>query len=344
MSAPSSTRISVLLAALALTGAVAASGCQKQEQATPPTAPAGVDAGAAAAPTGEAATGVAPAGPAPGTDAPEEFKTRYRQPVVYLDGVAIGVLQYGELPPRVMPAWQILADGRKARRWKIADIIEDFGADLSKVKAVHLHGGRTRTVRIDGDELRRMRDRLLISFSRSTSGKARFHWPGADFKATDSIDIIQVVAVYQDKPPPTLNKETRDLELNGQVLDGPAYVEVEIRGGTRVYLDGRLSAVIKRNSLDPTTIPPGPGGKPGNGWPLLPMLKDLGATSLDTAKSVDLVLDEVFVGRYPAKILKDAKFKPVVDSAGSIVITPPGKTASALLFYAKKRPPDHSKR
>jgi hypothetical protein len=205
-----------------------------------------------------------------------------------------------------------------------------LGVDLGKIQSLHLVGGRDRVAIVSGKELREHGASLLFSFTQSTTGKARLHVkPG--IVISDSIDKIQNVLLYQERPAPIWNAQKLELELDGHSVEGVPYAAGELRGGTRLYLDGRLLGLIKRNRLPPLE-------PKETAYPLLKVILGLGLP-LSTAKTVDLIDDDRQVARIPFGELAGATFSVVEKSGGQIAIEPRGLTATALLFYEKAAPP-----
>lgn len=237
-----------VLTALATAGAFACACRRAPEKAPPP-----VDAGGS--------TLAQERGPAEDGDAKEEARPS-RDPIVYVDGVARGVLAYLELPRSLPTAWRTLKSGRVVRRFRIGDLLESLGAPLGSVKQVHLYGGRDRISIIDGAELARMADDLLFSFTQSDRGKPRIHYPDQRMNAGSRIDLVTDVAVYvQREPPRSEGKYQRLTAGDGRVIEGIPYSGGERPGGTRIYVDGALRTFIKRRTL---AAPAGEDGGSGD--------------------------------------------------------------------------------
>src|SRR5688572_385330 len=65
--------------------------------------------------------------PQPGDDSgdTETKKRRFPEPMVYLDGEAIGALKFLELPVKLAPRWvKVAEDYPAARRFSVADYLE----------------------------------------------------------------------------------------------------------------------------------------------------------------------------------------------------------------------------
>jgi hypothetical protein len=165
---------------------------------------------------------------------------------VYVDGRYAGALRFQELPAALETTWFTMQDGRKARRYTIADYLGAIGVELGEVRALHLHGGRARVTLIDGDELRRTASRLHISFTKGDGGDPQFRYPGVDLRTNTAVDKISAMAVYVDKTPPV--RQNGQLVLDGQVLTGLAH-GAEAPKGTRVYLDGRFVGAVRHGDL-----------------------------------------------------------------------------------------------
>jgi hypothetical protein len=134
-----------------------------------------------------------------------ESKRRFGEAVTYIDGKAVGVVKYTEIPveltrkPRLMPP--------DFPVFPLAEYLERVGADLAKIKQVHLYGGRRVSV-IDGKELLKARERLVFAFSQGEDGgKPRMEWPSPGVKTNTRIDTLTAIAVYEEKEPPTLHAQ-----------------------------------------------------------------------------------------------------------------------------------------
>ncbi len=169
---------------------------------------------------------------------------------VLVDGKLIGALRYHELSPNMLTTMFALDDGRQVQRFVFSEYLRSLGVPLARVRAVHLQGGQGRTSVISGEELRRVGDRLQIHFTRETSGRPTFKYPGVDLHANTAVDGIQAFAVYVDSVPPEYRHG--QLYAAGQVVDGGIEAaRLQLRG-TRVYLDGKLLAALRRRELDGT--------------------------------------------------------------------------------------------
>jgi hypothetical protein len=183
-------------------------------------------------------------------------KKRFGQSPIYVDGVPVAVATYGELPAWLATRWVTLNDGRKVIRFVLADYLAALGVPLRRVQAVHFYGGRGRVGILPGRELRRVRHTLLFSFTQGNQGKMRMHWRG-DIDISDSIDKVQTIAVYVDRPPPRWDREAWGLvDDEGSVIEGIPYAEAPLKGGVRIYLDGRIAHVLKRNRTFERKIEP----------------------------------------------------------------------------------------
>jgi hypothetical protein len=269
---------------------------------------------------------------------PEQRGQRFREAAVYLDGTPIAALAFGELPPQVKPHWIEIEKDYKVRRFVLSEYLAGLGVDIAKVKAMHFYGGRTRLAVLEGGEIRKNGKRILFSFTQGNAGKPRFHWPPG-IKVNDTIDKINNVTIYIQKTPPRWDNERYVLVLDGEDLEGEIpYATTELRGGTRVYLDGRLVANIKRNLVEAahlaTTSTAGEAR-----YSLAAFLKASGA-KLDGVKTYDLVNEDEVAGRFDAKDLDALQFAFVEKGGGQTHFLPKDTYATAMLMYAKRRPPD----
>ena len=278
-------------------------------------------------------------------------KKRFGQSPVYVDGVPTAVVAYGELPPWLKTRWVALNDGRKVIRFLFADYLRALGVPLGRVQAVHLYGGRGRVGTISGSELRRMRHRLLFSFTKGDAGKMRMHWDG-DVQVSDSIDKVQAVAVYVDRKPPRWDRGKWGLvDENGVEFEGIPYARAPLKGGVRIYLDGRIAHVLKRNRTFERKIEP---ARIVGGVPTFGMFDYLDQVGVDARRvaAVEL-LDENQValrldGRALAAERNKAELSAPPRSSGRVVVHLGGDRrdveVTAINLYTRKRAGAHARR
>lgn len=248
---------------------------------------------------------------------PNAGKPRFGECAVYVDGQPIAVLKYGELPPNLPAHMQVVdEDGRKAPRFLMAEYLTALGIDLSKVRELHLYGGQDRIGIVKGDELRRFAKKFFFEFTRETTGKPAMRFVGKNFQITDIVDTFSTVAVYVDKPAPRWNKELQSLvDDDGREIDGIPYVKTEMRGGTRVYLDARLAANIKRNLLSSSMAVGEQNGK--QRYSLEAFLRAQ-KVDLSHVRSIELVReDRVVLSVRPEQLSRSLEFETIPDSSGS---------------------------
>ncbi len=280
-------------------------------------------------------------------------KKRFGQSPVYVDGVPTAVVAYGELPPWLRTRWVRLNDGRKVIRFVFADYLRALGVPLRRVQAVHLYGGRGRVGTISGAELRRVRDRLLFSFTRGDAGKMRMHWDG-DVQVSDSIDKVQAVAVYVDRVPPRWDRGKWGLvNARGIELEGIPYAKAPLKGGVRIYLDGRIAHVLKRNRTFERKIEP---ARIVGGVPTFGMFDYLDQVGVDARRvaAVELLDENQVALRLDGRRLKaeraTAELSAPPRSSGRVVVHLGGAAArrdvevTAINLYTRKRAGAHARR
>lgn len=196
--------------------------------------------------------------PSPGGDRRNQRK-RSDTPV-FVDGDLRAVLAYGELPVGFEPT---VVDRRGDYRiCNVARYLEALGVDLARVKALHLQGSN-RTAVIEGDEVRRMKDKLHFAFSklRGTFGKPIVDWPSEKVISTTRIDKISGVQVFVDKPAPTWDPKKKAFFWDdGSAVEGMPHVgDFEPIKSARVYLDGKLLGFVKEEDVPKDIIKTGDG-------------------------------------------------------------------------------------
>jgi hypothetical protein len=261
----------------------------------------------------------------------EHGKGQKRQTPVYIDGEYVGELRFRELPPSLDISWHPLDEGHFARRFAFADFLEAHGVPLAKVKALHLYGGRSRVMVIDGDELRRTGKAAQFQFTKGTGGNALYKHADP-IQANTSIDKIRAVAVYVERDKPEL-KEGK-LYLAGKRVEGFPYVDAERKGkgGTRVYLDGRFVGSVNRRAVDTK------GGVALGG-----LLRSLDV-NLASVRTAQLVVRDSIAAELAGTRLHDDKLalETPARSQGRFAVAgvAEGAPIDAVLLYAKAQLPD----
>jgi hypothetical protein len=336
----------------ALVGALLLSGCKAKEHA-----PAAVDS--------SKTTEVVKATP-PVDKSPEELSAKhgakwvdpdndgggagfkgFKEAWVYVDGKPVGVLREVELPP-LPEVWldQVEQLDFKAgdpgpheriyqvRRWRLADYFDAVGIPRKKIKEVIIHGGKG-VVLIPGDLFRKYADGVLFDLTGQQETKLRVALPyELNKQVNNTYDRYAAVSVIVDKPAPTVN-ESDDLMLDGVQLEGIPYYGQPLRGGIRVYLDGKLAMVIKRNSLgDEGRVAPGT-----DAWNVgAPMT----ARNVDASKvtAIDVLDPMQVVTRLPDHDVNALSFSTSTQAQGAVVLAS-GAPMTALMLWTGKAPPVH---
>lgn len=214
---------------------------------------------------GAASSAVVSAAPTGSADIAEPMggrrnKRKRADTPVFVDGELRAMLAYGELPAGFEPT---VVDRRGDYRiCNVARYLEALGVDIARVKALHLHGSN-RVAAIDGDEVRRMKDKLHFAFSklRGTFGKPIVDWPSEKVISTTRIDKISAVQVFVDEDAPTWDpKKKAFLWDDGKAVEGMAHVgELDPIRSARVYLDGKIAGFVKEDEIPRDVIKTGDG-------------------------------------------------------------------------------------
>jgi hypothetical protein len=270
----------------------------------------------------------------------------FKEAWVYVDGKPLGVLRQTELPP-IPEVWidQVEYLDFKAgdpgphertyqvRRWRLADYLDAVGVDRKKIKAVIIHGGRG-VVLIPGDLFRKFANDILFNLTGQTETKLRVSFPyELNTQVNNTYDRYAAVTVIVDKPVPTLDDHD-DMVLDGVPLEGIPYYGQPLRGGIRVYLDGRLAMIIKRNSLgDEGRTAPGQ-----DSWNIGALLK---ARGVDTSHigAVD-VLDPIQVAtRLETHDVNTLTFATSTQAQGAVIMGGGEQMTAMMLWTEGKVPP-----
>lgn len=219
---------------------------------------------------------------------PAEFGrgiAKFKDPGVYVDGVPVGMLKFGELPVPLKPTWYVekAAVSHRAsdpgprfkmvkqRRYRFRDYFRALGININRIRSVHLYGGSKRAVAITitGQTFRNKKN-FTFRFGHTTWGKPIPACP-PNFADGNCPDNIRAVAVYIKRKPP--KRQGGSFFLDGKRVAGIPYFGEPLRGGVRVYLDGPLVTTIKRRKLAGATVV-APDGTVA--WKFFPFLKSKG--------------------------------------------------------------------
>jgi hypothetical protein len=254
---------------------------------------------------------------------------------------------YLELPANLPTRWKTLEDGRQVRRFQVAEYLETLGIDLATIKHLHIYGGRGRISIVSGEELRRVRDTLLFSFTQGDRGKPRMHFPSDGMQVNTQIDIIQNIAVYVHKASPRYHDKYHTLSFeDGQPIKGIPYMVGERPGGTRVYVDGALRTAVKRKFLPERIVEPGSTEAGTSRFIVRSYLASIGIEPA-SIHTMELLGASEVITRLTGKQLADMPelvFTLPRRSRGLIQVELPGNPAKveAISLYIKTLPPDRT--
>ena len=176
-------------------------------------------------------------------------------------------------------------------------------------------------------------DQKAVSTIYANFGKAMQAYLRLLVSQNSSFDRYVAISVIVDKPVPELDRRANALMLDGEVIGGIPYHGAPLRGGVRIYLDGRLAMVLKRNALG--DVGKLPGATPS--WNLGALLA---ATGLDTAT---IAAAEV-VHRDRRKRVENfdlATFNIAADegASGKILVAGSKQVVEALQLFSKGKVP-----
>lgn len=280
---------------------------------------------------------------------PAEYKSgmsRFKDPGVYADGVLVGMLQFGEIPVPLEPLWfeeeasvpfKAGESGPatktvKQRRYRFTDYFAAIGIDVATIKELHIYGGNKRRAAgiIRGDALRGHKDEFTFRFGGDVWGKPI---PSCSNDAIDSRcpDQLTAVTIYINREPPV--RIDNDFILNGEpIYDIPYYGE-PIRGGVRVYIDGRLVTTIKRRKLTDDSL----AVKSADGethWKLVEFLKSQGV-EIDGVQEAWLINQDQRVKRIGREEFNETTFVAAAQRSGEILVGEDKVTTQALALHTK---------
>ncbi len=289
------------------------------------------------APSSQGSAKTAAVAPMPTQEVLAPKKPRLKEAMIYVDGTPLAAIRSTELPAG-LKMHDSMTGG--SPNYYLGEYVRALGVDVAKVKALHVYGG-TRVVTLDGTEFRRVQDGVHFSFSRGAEGgKPRIMFAVTDLKADTTVDMISAITVYVDKEAPTL--QNGDLAFaDGKPIVGIPYAPAEISKGTRVYVDGKLAATVKRKELPNGLLVDSSVENPRFSLP--GYLTSIGVDAKQ-AKAMDFVRDDEVILRVDGKAGGADKlaFSLPRHNHGQIAM-PAGDSkaakVSALQIFVKNTPP-----
>lgn len=280
---------------------------------------------------------------------PAEFKkgmTRFKDPGVYVDGVPMGMVRFGELPVPLEPYWHEeraavpykKGDTHKPykivkqRRYRWLDYFKAIGIDTDRIDQVHIYGGAKRraAVVVTGDELRN-HDGFMFRFGSDVYGKTIPACPSGvgDGKCPD---VVGAVAIYIDKEAPI--REGAHFYLNGERLKDIPYYGEPLRGGVRVYKDSQLATTIKRRKLteDALKVTTAEGD---TRWKFFAFLEMQGVKTDDIVEAW-VIQRNLRVKRLSRAQIENATFEATGQKRGEILFGDESIPANALALHTTK--------
>lgn len=297
-------------------------------------------------PAAKTETPVVVKAPAPVIRAHSGGMERFKDPGVYVDGVQVGLLRFGELPTSIKPVWVDeqaavpFNQGHegpkhrtvKQRRYKFSDYFAAMGVDLSKVKELHIYGGNqyAAAVVIPGKNLNM--DGFLFRFGGSIWGKPLPACPAGvgDGKCPDQIGSL---SLYVEKDPP--RREGGYFYFGDQRIEGVPYFGPAPRGGVRVYLDGPLVATVKRNKLRAAGVRPIATTETSETYKLIDFLKSQ-EIDTDTIKEVWLISYERHAEKLTREQFLNVTFKASQGESGEILVGEHETPTHAITLHTKE--------
>ena len=240
---------------------------------------------------------------------------------VFVDGVQTSVLRYGDLPPM---ASETLEGG--AVRYRLVDYVKAIGIAPESIKSIHIHGNNDRIASVEGSELLKEKNRFQFQFLSGTTGAAVARWDTDGLKNESVVHEIRKVTIYVKKASPLIDaKRSCHIGADGACSDAVPYASGDAVKGTRIYVDGKMVAFVKRRQLSDALLM----GKTADGSQQYNVAKLLAQAGVDTTgiKAVEMVAgDDVIAhadGAKFASIASDFYFTVPQHNHGKIRIHVP---------------------
>nr|HEX4318089.1 hypothetical protein [Kofleriaceae bacterium] len=281
------------------------------------------------------------------TSGAQAFKG-YKETWVYVDGEPKGVLTFAEIPSWQPVAWADDIEGldfgpntpidkRNKRvqlmRYGLIDYLKIIGVDVSKIKGIYVQAsGYTYFTK---EILDKWGKDIAFDFTGNDMTKTRFYWPKG-VPVNMGYDRYVALTVIVNKPLLQLD-EHRRIVIDGQIVNGIPYHGTPERGGVRVYLDGKLAMVIKRNQLNDV-------GRVSPNEPRWSLIKLLAANGVKAdIGGIDVVSEKDVFNmhrtRMSAESLKDPTFATSSQASGEVVFGTANTPVNAFLLYSKGHVP-----
>ena len=265
------------MARIAVVLAMAA--CSKDRTAAPPAS--------ATANARVAAAKVALAAPSTPSPVPHGLRKELNLDVpVFVDGKQVSVLRYGELPPGVTETTNPAEPDSERRYFRLWDYLKAIGASPERVQALHFAGKTNEIASLEGSELRAEKDRFVFDFIGGTGGVAEPMWRVKGLKNRLHIDGFTGINVFVATKPWEIDPRER-CYLDGDDCKPVArFTSEDLKKGTRVYVDGKLTAYVKRRLLSNDALV----SKAESGDAIYSMDKYLASLGIDGAHAKEIRL------------------------------------------------------
>ena len=269
----------------------------------------------------------------------------FKETWIYVDGVPRGALLFAELPAALAPAWKDDVEGLdfhpgdpgphekpiQILRWRLADYFQLIGIDVAKIKMVYLHGSGY--VAIPGPVFRKYADGITFDLTGNDLSTSRFYWPPG-MPTNTSYDRYAAVSVFITKPPLKLDEHNNPF-IDGVEVAGIPYHGTPERGGFRVYVDGKLAMVVKRNELGAT------GRITNERWNLRQLLESRGTKVQPIAGDLVFSKDQQQQRRerLDAAYVEELEVGVNAQASGTLLVGKDNRPATALHLYTKGHVP-----
>lgn len=265
---------------------------------------------------------------------------------VYVDGVQVGVLRYGDLT--IQPSGML---GERTPLYRVYDYVKSLGVKPESMKSIHFHANNDRIASIEGSELVKEKDRFQFKFADETTGCALQRWDTEGLKNEFVGHEFRRVTIYVNKPAPEIHPQRRcHLAADGECMEGIPYAQGDAVKGTRVYVDGKMVGFVKRRQLGESLVL-GDTAEGEHKFSVAKLVAGFGV-DLGDVKSVELVAGDDVIGRADA-IASDLYFTLPKHNHGKVRVHVPASMqakdvpaadrdalVSSVIVYKRVTPPE----